>query len=197
MKTLDEVIKACEQCYGKYIDCDECLYTEVNAEGVTICAKDRLEDDSLFYLREYRDKQHDLDIRIADSKRAFAQLGEENQRYQEAIKNCERVENKYRIELREAERLRSQLTQEYIEVIKNDLNEPLNWGDLRTMEGKPVWILESVFNPDSEEMLSRKGHWDIVRKVYPEQITFYVQGMSYHKSWQGIGWNAFRRETNE
>lgn len=73
-------------------------------------------------------------------------------------------------------------------------NKPLTWDELKEMKDHPVWIVESniVFNDECD--IERKGHWDIIKKVYPEQITFYVQGMSNHKSWQGIGWQAFRKE---
>lgn len=55
MKTLDEVIKAMENCYGSDAECcDKCSYTmEVTGHGV-ICRKCDLEDDALHYLREYR-----------------------------------------------------------------------------------------------------------------------------------------------
>ena len=54
MKSLDEVVKALENCNGSDAECcDKCSYKTVNAEGVTICAKCELEDDALHYLREY------------------------------------------------------------------------------------------------------------------------------------------------
>ena len=72
-------------------------------------------------------------------------------------------------------------------------NDPLTWDELQQMEGKPVYIIESTIDFD-DIGIKRTGHWDIIRKVYPEMIAFYVHGMTYHKSWQGIGWQAFRKE---
>lgn len=88
MKTLDEVITVmdhvefcCTSCKLQF-DCDEveCFL-----------------EDALHYLREYRDKVHSLDIDIANHCRSFEQLGVEIARYQEAVKNCEEAENKYRM----------------------------------------------------------------------------------------------------
>jgi len=61
MKTLDEVIEACEKCYGSNVDCDNCQYTVVNGEGVTICAKCELEDETLHYLKTLRAERKHLD----------------------------------------------------------------------------------------------------------------------------------------
>ena len=55
MNNLDDVIETMEKCTGPYIECDDCKYTCVNAEGVTICDHDGLDKDALHYLREYRD----------------------------------------------------------------------------------------------------------------------------------------------
>lgn len=72
-------------------------------------------------------------------------------------------------------------------------NDPLTWDELRQMEGKPVWYEETnAYEGDSETIQTK--HWDIIKKVYKSQITFYVQEMSSHKSWQGIGWQAYRKE---
>lgn len=55
MPTLDEVIKAMENCYGSDAECcDKCSYTmEVTGHGV-ICRKCDLEDDALHYLKEFQ-----------------------------------------------------------------------------------------------------------------------------------------------
>ncbi len=61
MKTLDEVIKAMENCYGPDAECcDKCQYTKIISTG-SICLKCNLEDDALHYLREYR-KLDSLDV---------------------------------------------------------------------------------------------------------------------------------------
>lgn len=57
MKNLDEVIDTLEKCTGPDIECDGCIYTATNAEGVTICNNDQLEKDALQYLKMYRSDQ--------------------------------------------------------------------------------------------------------------------------------------------
>ena len=172
MKTLDEVIEALDICWHVgNIDCTLCPYYTDNSW----C--DEKDADVIYYLQEYRDKRHELDIQIAN--------------YQEAVKNCELAENRYKRE----ERITKSIQEDYIREI-NDGNQPLIWEELKTMIGKPVWILESLVDPFSEDLLSRKGHWDIIREIYhDEQMSLYVRGMTFHKSWMGVGWNAFRRET--
>lgn len=54
MKTLDEVIKAMENCYGPDAECcDKCQYTKEISAG-SICLKCDLEDDALHYLKEFQ-----------------------------------------------------------------------------------------------------------------------------------------------
>ena len=56
MMSLDDVIKAMENCYGPDAECcDKCQYTREVAGTGTICLKCNLEDDALHYLKEYRD----------------------------------------------------------------------------------------------------------------------------------------------
>ena len=73
MKTLDEVIKACEETVS---DVDR----GVDIEGCFLGATETR--DALHYLRAFRDAKDTLE--------------REKYRYQEAVKNCEEAENKYR-----------------------------------------------------------------------------------------------------
>ncbi len=55
MKTLNEVIKAMENCYSPDAECcDRCQYTREVSGGGSICLKYKLKDDALHYLKEYR-----------------------------------------------------------------------------------------------------------------------------------------------
>ena len=55
MKTLDEVIKAMENCYGPDAECcDKCQYTKECNAG-SICLKCNLEEDALHYLNELKE----------------------------------------------------------------------------------------------------------------------------------------------
>ena len=90
---------------------------------------------------------------------------------------------------RHEERVRSQLDDLKEEYRPND---PLTWSELRQMEGKPVWTVESTVTYD-DNRIERIGRWNIIREVTQEHIIFYI-GLPYHKSWQGIGWQAYRKE---
>ena len=133
-------------------------------------------DDALFYLRAFRD--------------AECAVEEEKKRYQEAIKNCEEVENNYRAKLREVERLRSELTNAEIEAIKTDLNEPLTWSELKSFEDKPIWI---------EEWRRRYGkteyaRWWIVMTWINDEEMGDSQRWQFKKEDMGFSWNAYRKE---
>ena len=87
--------------------------------------------DALHYLKEYKEKCHELDILVLENRRAFEQLGVEITRYQEAVKNCEVAETKYR-------KLAEETSQNLGKTSQN--NPPLTWDELKQMAGKPVWI---------------------------------------------------------
>ena len=74
MKTLDEVISALENCCSSKVNCDNCTYTVVNAEGVTICNNDQMEKDALHYLKVYREKNNILEAQRIEYNRGFEQL---------------------------------------------------------------------------------------------------------------------------
>ena len=82
--------------------------------------------------------------------------------------------------------------QELIEFISSPvevLNDPLEWTELKSMIGKPVWI-----EPNKE--------WGIVADVYKdmfgdERIAFScsrVERMKLSEKYYGDGWQAFRKE---
>jgi hypothetical protein len=86
MKTLEDIIEALENCL---IDpCPDCTMY-INGE----CQKDKY---ALKYLKEYRMMMDDI---VAKRKK----LESEIDRYQEAVRNCEEVENKYRMLMCELE----------------------------------------------------------------------------------------------
>lgn len=80
MKTLEDIIEALENCL---IDpCPDCTMY-INGE----CQKDKY---ALKYLKEYQEKKVSIVKQIEDLER-------EKYRYQEAVKNCEEAESKYRM----------------------------------------------------------------------------------------------------
>ena len=60
-------------------------------------------------------------------------------------------------------------------------NPPLTWDELRTMEGKPIWVMYSGYTPNWE-IVENTGH-------------FVETNMSIlHKEDQGKTWQAYRKE---
>lgn len=68
MNTLENVIKAWENCIGPDAECcDHCEYTQTDDNGESYCIKCRLEDETLYYLKQLYDARHILtDGRIVD-----------------------------------------------------------------------------------------------------------------------------------
>ena len=118
MKTLDKVIAELE-------DAPLGEFSEVEIDYATV-------QDALTYLKEYRMQLDDI---VAKRKA----LDAEKDRYAEAVRNCEKAENKYRKMEDELNNIR----REHISQMKND---PLTWDELKQMEGKPVWVEESAEN---------------------------------------------------
>ena len=77
MKTLDEVITAIGLCWADH--CFDCPYHEKKHEESCIRKRDT---DALHYLKAFRDAKDTLE--------------REKDRYAEAVRNCERAENKYK-----------------------------------------------------------------------------------------------------
>ena len=156
MKTLDEVIKALET------DPVPMAYT------ARLSVHEDIMIDALHYLQTYR----------AD-KLEWEQTRQANEeRYQEAVRNCERAENKFIARLKELD--------------IGTLNEPLTWDELRQMEGKPVWI----------EHLCGVLRWGVIDDLFYDQKeskTKTIFGtrhgfLEWDKDDLGKTWQAYRKE---
>ena len=166
MKTLDEVIDALERCYTPHVfDCKGCPYEDDDSE--VECRSDDRDTDVLNYLKTYR----------AD-KLEWEQTREANEeRYQEAVRNCERAENKFIARLKELN--------------VGTLNPPLTWTELKGMVGKPVWFEGYAGN-----------FWCIVREMQKnsdgtEDVIFDgPHGMTGvgHDDQYGDKWQVYRKE---
>lgn len=159
MKTLDEVIRVIEDGKAQTIGCDSC-----------VCHPDSCQYecdlvDSLLYLKMYR----------SDKLQWEREKDDMQSRYQEAIDNCERAENKFKMALKKLD--------------VGTLNEPLTWDELKQMEGKPVWI----------ELLGKgkwKG-WDIIGGFDDDDFGFAtctVRGDDYYLADLEKTWQAYRKE---
>ena len=156
MKTLDEVINELH-----YWDtCDEFPESFYDFEVTT---------DALYHLNKYRMTLDDI---VAKREALETEIA----RYQEAVRNCEDAENKYR-----------QLAQNLGEVG----NEPLKWRELRQLEGKPVWI----------ELLKGKWKgWDVIGGFDEDDFgvaMVTISGDDYYKADLGNTWQAYRKERHE
>ena len=168
MKTLNEVIKALEWCIDdSHDDCDGCPY---ETGEVTDCHEKNV--DALHYLQTYR----------AD-KLEWEQTRQANEeRYQEAVRNCERAENKFIARLKELN--------------IGTLNDPLTWSELKTMEGKPVWV------EGEHGCIWGQKAWSLIR-LDPENDDIVIcistdGGVHYEfaigQEDYGTDWQAYRKE---
>lgn len=165
MKTVDEVIAIAEHCLKPM---PESLCATCPSESKT--NECHLFEDMLHYLKEYKIKRTMIFTRIQACDNREQRLQEEIALYLEAVRNCEEAENKYR-----------QLAQGEVG------NLPLTWDELKTMEGKPIWV---------EHIYYKK--WLIVKEVYEETIVldgngFYTQYFSDDNEIE-TRWQAYRKE---
>ena len=134
MKTLDEVIKGFECCENT--DCGNCPYKILfNDDSHVPCDQFSKDEDALYYLKEYREKQYEL----------------------------------------------SAMFDEYQAKVAEDPNEPLDWEELKQMEGKPVWV-----EPCKE--------WMLITEIETEPHIWLLSldGMDYDMSLHE--WQAYRKE---
>ena len=167
MKTLDEVITCLDGCGT--IDCDDCPYHyEDEKIEVDDCAQ--VYKDALFYLKEYRAKNDNLE---RTKKLCFEFVGskmkeEEKQGRALFCPNC---------------------GDEFI--ILPEPNDSLTWNELKTMEGKPVWIEYDDHFPGKYR--TQYKEWEVIHYVLPDR--FVVKGeWDYHESELGEIWQAYRKE---
>ena len=81
-------------------------------------------------------------------------------------------------------------------VILPDANNPLTWDELKSMEGKPVWV-EYNFQIDDKEFRDKSKRWCIVREFNPwhdTEIIITENGFVLSKNEQIKGWQAYRKE---
>ena len=166
MKTLNEVIKALELCSTEDNPCDKCPYTAFDKKGVWACSMcGDFAEDALYYLRMYRS---DMQMYAENQKHWDDELAQK-------IKDFGDAKERYIARLKELD--------------IGTLNEPLTWDELKTMEGKPVWI----------ELLGkgkRKG-WDVIGGFDDDDFGFAmctVRGDDYYLADLEKTWQAYRKE---
>lgn len=154
-------------------------------EAIEVCrdsyvAGKIIKSDALHYLKAFRDAKDTLE--------------REKDRYAEAVKNCERAENKYKKLTEEASQNlvnTSQITcpkchSEF--VILPESNDPLTWDELQQMEGKPVWVEQHHGDTKGWLLILRKCD-DVVTCTTKHGNSFYLYKANYGEKWQ-----AYRKE---
>ena len=122
-----------------------------------------LRADVLSYLKKYRDN--------------FDARNDQVERYQKAAKECEEILTDY-----------VALKQYWAE---QQANNPLTWDELRTMEGKPVWIeAESI----SVGVSPYWKDWYIIKSFSNDEFMHCNDGYVWAKETQGRMWQAYRKE---
>ena len=70
-------------------------------------------------------------------------------------------------------------------------NPALSWEELKTMEGKPIWVKEC--NGDTKGwLLILRTNYDVINCTTKHGNSFYLYKSSYSEKWQ-----AYRKERNE
>ena len=81
-------------------------------------------------------------------------------------------------------------------VILPDANNPLTWDELKSMEGKPVWV-EYNFHIRNKDFRDKSKRWCIVREFKPWhdiEIIITENGFVLSKNEQIKCWQAYRKE---
>ncbi len=153
MKTLDEVIKAL-RCTNPETDpetkCNDCPYKEFRMSDLWYVGPSCLDvmfADALHYLKEYSSNQDTIAEQLEE-------LEQKNDHVCEMAKTiCE-----------EYDRLCNRLAEEY-------RNDPLTWDELKAMEGKPVWVEQTMIFEEGtpEEYQQDVKEWMIISAIHNKQ----------------------------
>lgn len=163
MKTLDEVIEAWTICFSdnSRSNCTGCPYADEDGEAACF-NHDR--EDALHYLKMYRSDKAQYEI----DRKQWETAGKD------AREAYEKARDKHIAKLKELD--------------IGTLNNPLSWDELRTMEGKPVWV---------ELFGSGFGEWDLCHAQLDDRIWFTDgNGLIFDLSEETLGktWQAYRKE---
>ena len=164
-RTLDEVIRALNYCMKDEPFCDADCPLVGSCSPTCYALKYHAEK----YLKEYQAKTQ--------------RLVEEISRYQEAVKNCEEAENKYKYEL------------ENFKLSRDDENHELTWKELEV--GTPVYVIGKT-----------GSHWEIPSRIYYNDLNIGFVVMAYvtndkansvvrKSNRMNDTWKAYRRKPEE
>jgi len=85
---------------------------------------------------------------------------------------------------------------EYHELLNNVENEPLEWEELKQMEGKPVWVEFQNYDMWADPEHHTNGSWWIVGEVRKDDIIIaqYLDEAELCEEDLGDVWQAYRKE---
>ncbi len=184
MKTLDEVIKAFSEA-NKEVGCGDCQFNDAESDDIPCEMNDCFFNDALHYLKEYRS---DKVMWEADRKS-----------YQGFVDSYIKSRDKHQaavIELKHKEKEVNEILTDYVALkqwwAEQQENLPLTWDELKTMEGKPVWIEGCGFS----------GFWVIIDYFSVGDEDFIALGGKCDEFWKqdmtdennGTSWQAYRKE---
>lgn len=172
MKTLDEVIKGFECCNS--INCAECPYANWDNTDVVRCDPTNKDDDALHYLKAFRDAKNALDADREKTIEAYCQWKDAREKLEAQTSLMMWVDKHFQFEISD--------------------NPPITWDELKTMEGKPVWV----------EVDEKYKGWVMVGKFYSffeyedvdahVNLYYFGRSMEYSKEMYGFYWQAYRKE---
>lgn len=130
------------------------------------------------YITECDDKYHcECEARDNDALRYLKEYRDDRRNFSEAISNCGKALNKYIMDINT--------------LAQQEENLPLTWDELRTMDGKPIWV---------EEIGTKYAtpHWEIhcgIMEGYDGDENLYLQPFEVLTKYTlGKTWQAYRRE---
>lgn len=172
MKTLNEVIKVFEDCFG---------------DGRIVISPLEVEPDygadALHYLKMYRSGK----IEYENNLKQWSELGKN------VVADYEEVKKKHIEAIKALENEREM----YLNAMALwEENPPLTWDELITMEGKPVWMEYNLHLSDKDAR-SRSRMWIIVQNIMPwrqDDELIYYSGFVFGKEEIGETWQAYRKE---
>ena len=133
-----------------------CVYLTEDAEDIY--------NDALHYLRAFRNAKNALDTERERTIEAYCQWEDAKEKLEAQTSQMMWVDKHFQFEISD--------------------NPALDWDELRTMEGKPVWVV-----------VDGKERWRIIREVTNEHLIL-ESGLPLHKCWMNHpdGWQAYRKE---
>lgn len=171
MKNIEDVIKAYE-CKKSIEDkCNECPYI-TECDDKYHCECEARDNDTLHYLKAFRDAKNALDAEREKTIEAYCQWKDAIEKLEAQTSQMMWVDKHFQVEISD--------------------NPALTWDELRTMEGKPVWV-------ESSDSFNRR-RWMFVGEWFDDdEMRLFDMGYDYpdyvsKNGYESGTWQAYRKE---